>query len=101
AGMSVQIQVGGFNSYAQEILYPRSSLYSFNPDIVFLAVQARDLVPDLWERFAELKPEMVQSSVERASIDLNCWVDNIRRRSAASIVLQTLETPFVPNRGIL
>ena len=49
AGIDATVQVGQFNSYAQEILITIARLYCFNPDIVFLAIQTRDIAPELWD----------------------------------------------------
>ena len=48
AGIALEIHVGEFNAYAQEILDPESALYRFQPDAVVLAVQTRDVAPELW-----------------------------------------------------
>src|ERR1700758_3845684 len=38
-GMDLDIHVGAFNTYAQELLDPASGLYAFHPDTVILAVR--------------------------------------------------------------
>ena len=47
AGIALEIHLGEFNAYAQEILDPESALYRFQPDAVVLAVQTRDVAPEL------------------------------------------------------
>src|SRR4051812_537046 len=47
AGIDLEIHLGDFNAYAQEILDPSSSLYAFKPDAVILAVQTEDIGPDI------------------------------------------------------
>ena len=39
AGIDLAVHSGSFNAYAQELLDPKSSLYQFTPDAIFLAVQ--------------------------------------------------------------
>ena len=53
-GIDLETYTGEFNAYAQEILDPESGLYRFRPDAVVLAVQTRDLAPDLWLDYARL-----------------------------------------------
>src|ERR1700722_16430487 len=65
SGIDPVVQVGQFNSYAQEILDPGSSLYSFNPSIVVLAVQTRDIAPEIWESYADLSEADVEASIHR------------------------------------
>src|SRR5215469_11261719 len=53
-GIDLSVHVGDFNAYAQEILDSESSLYRFAPDAVILALQTREIVPDLWQEYARL-----------------------------------------------
>src|SRR5579872_4747963 len=56
-GVDLTPHVGEFNTYAQEILDPGSSLYAFDPHVVVLVVQTRDILPDLWSRYTDLSAE--------------------------------------------
>jgi len=47
-GVELEVKIGEFNSYAQDLIDPSSWLYAFEPDIVILAVQTRDIAPHLW-----------------------------------------------------
>ncbi len=73
-GIGATVQVGQFNSYAQEILDPASALYSFEPHIVVLAVQTRDIAPDIWESYADLSEADAQAAVDRVLRDFAGWV---------------------------
>src|SRR5438477_2604555 len=68
-GIDLETHIGEFNAYAQEILDPGSSLYRFQPDAVVLAVQTRDLAPELWRDYARLgeagRAAAVESTVAR------------------------------------
>ena len=93
AGIDLILQVGGFNSYAQEMLDPESSLYRFAPDVVILAVQSRDIAPDLWVDFASLTAEQAVSAVARVSGEIRNCVEACRSRSS-HLVVHTFEVPF-------
>ena len=43
-GIGYQSYVAGYNQYNQEILDPKSKLYSFSPDITFLIIDTRTLL---------------------------------------------------------
>ena len=45
AGLTPAFYVAPFNQYTQEILNPSSGLYSFGPEIVFVALDLEDLFP--------------------------------------------------------
>ncbi len=53
-GIDVEIHVGDFNTYVQDIVDAGSSLYRFAPDAVVLAVRTEDVAPDLGRGFADL-----------------------------------------------
>jgi FkbH-like protein len=100
-GIDLQVHVGDFNAYAQEILDGNSSLYKFSPDAVLLAVQACDVAPDLWGGFADLSSGAVAEAVQRVVNNYQQWARALRERSQASLVVHTLEQPSVPALGVL
>jgi len=96
----VNVELGGFNTYAQEILDPESNLYSSAPEVVFLAVQARDVVPQLWQEFAELDEEAIETAVNETGALFERLARSFRLEGAY-LVLHTLEVPPVPSAGLL
>jgi FkbH-like protein len=97
-GLSPSFHLGGFNQYSQEILSPSSALYSFDPEIVFLALALEDLFPDITrmpsvEALARGHDEILER--------LGALVRELRARSKALIVVHELAlTDWSPN-GIL
>jgi FkbH-like protein len=101
SGINLSVQVGDFNAYAQEILNPHSNLYLSEPDAVILAIQTRDLLPDLWYRFTELSSEEIERLIDRIRKDLSDWVKTFRCYSNAHLLIHSLEMPLRPSAGIL
>jgi len=101
ARLDLAVHLGDFNAYAQEMLDERSSLYSFAPDTVILAVQTRDIAPELWTGYADLSLEVVSSSVERVVGSFRSWVGAFRRHSSANLIVHTLVPPPIPSLGVL
>src|SRR5688572_24880324 len=101
ADIDVAVQIGDFNSYAQELLDPDSSLYRFSPDSVILAVQTRDIAPDLYDEFSGLAPNEVDSAVARVVEELQRCVESFRAHSSANLVIHTLDVPASPRHGLL
>ena len=99
-GIDATVHVGQFNSYAQEILDPASAVYSFDPNIVVLAVQSRDIAPEIWDAYADLSEAEAQAAVDRVLRDFAGWVRAFRERSNASLVIHNLEKP-IASQGIL
>ncbi len=100
-GVDLETHTGEFNAYAQEILDPESALYRFQPDAVVLAVQTRDLTPDLWRDYARLSQPERDAAAESTLGRLGDWVRAFRANSQAVLIVHSLETPTVAAEGIL
>ncbi len=101
SGIDATVHVGQFNSYPQEIFDPNSELYSFRPDIAVLAVQTRDIAPELWEGFADLSEADVQAGRRPGRRNsFATWVRVFRERTNASLIIHNLEKP-VASQGVL
>jgi FkbH-like protein len=92
AGVALQTHLGGFNAYPQEILDPASGLYRFQPDVAILAVQTRDVAPDLW------RGEPAADDVLGRFGD---WIGSFRKYSKAALIVHSLELPARACAGIL
>jgi FkbH-like protein len=99
-GVDLQVEVGRFNAYAQEILDPSSRLYGFAPDLVLIALQTCDLLPLAWSHYVD-DPEAAERQAAEAIANLRSWIGTLRERSAARVLLQGLELPDRPSAGIL
>ena len=100
-GIELSAEIGEFNAYAQELHDPESWLYQYSPDATILAVQTEDLAPALWEDSADLSEAALRETVRRVLDDFEGWFRAFRSRSAAYLVVHTLEVPCTLNRGIL
>jgi FkbH-like protein len=100
-GIDLDIHTGEFNAYAQEILDPGSPLYRFAPDTVILAVQTRDVAPDLWEDDSRLTETERAAAAESVLGRFSDWLRAFRGQSHAALIVHSLETPMAPNQGIL
>lgn len=99
-GIDLTAQVGEFNTYVQEILDPASVLHAAKPDAVILAVQTRDVAPDLWKRFPDLSSEEADAIVNEAASAFEGWIGSFRGNSQAHLIVHLLETPE-PAQGVL
>ena len=80
-GLDLDVHLGGFNAWRQEILDPGSSLYRFQPALAILAVQAADLPPE----------------PERAAAAFRESVEAFRARTDAALVIHDLAEPHPVN----
>jgi FkbH-like protein len=100
-GIDLSVCVGGFNTYAQDILDPDSILYRETPDIVILATQTCDVAPELWADFTGLSEAGIRQTIAGTMERFRSLVGGVRSRSQAHLVIHTLEQPLVPSAGIL
>lgn len=100
-GLDLTVHTGAFNAYAQELLDPSSSLYAFEPRVVILAIQTRDLLPELWEDFGRLSEDETTHVVAQTLEQFECWLAAFRRSSTAHMVVHNFEHPPQPGSGIL
>jgi FkbH-like protein len=100
-GIDLTVRVGAFNAYSKELLDPESDLYAFDPHVVILATQTRDVLPELWNSDSDLAAEDSETVAVRATADIEHLIGSLRSRSNANLILNTLEMPSFPNAGIL
>jgi FkbH-like protein len=101
AGIDLDLHLSDFNAHAQEILDPQSALYAFSSDAVILALQTRDVAPDMWHDFSALTADQVREAIARVTAEFRNWVQTLRKHSQAHLVIHNLEQPKIPNRGLL
>jgi FkbH-like protein len=101
AGLNPLVQVEDFNVYVQKIIDPASSLYAFQPDIVFLAVRTADVAPLLWTGTANLSPSDLAAAVESVLAEYKNWVEIFRQHTSASLIVYNLEQPPFTDKGVL
>jgi FkbH-like protein len=100
-GVDLDVHVGDFNTYVQDMLDAQSALYRFAPDAVVLAVRTDQAAPDLWHDFADLAPVAAQQAAERVIQGYGQWIGAFRKHSQAALIIHSLERPSLPSLGVL
>ena len=91
-GIKTNIFLGGYNQFHQEIYDEQSSLYSYKPDIVILAVRLEDLYPQLFSDYLALTHELDNVANEIIS-DFNNMFDRILNKVKCSIFVNNFVVP--------
>ena len=100
-GIDLEVHVGDFNTYVQDMLDGQSSLYRFAPNAVVLAVRTDQAAPELWRDFADLAPEVAQQAAVRVVRGYEEWITAFRKQSQAALIIHSLALPSSPSLGIL
>jgi FkbH-like protein len=99
--IDLDIDFGGFDSYVQDILSEKDSLYQPDPAMVIVAVQTRDLVSEFWDGFSHLSAEERDAIVQRVTNNVRTWLGALRSRTKADILIHNFEVPVFASAGIL
>ena len=100
-GIDLEVHVGDFNTYVQDMLDSQSSLYRFAPNAVVLAVRSDQAAPELWRDFADLAPEAAWQAADRVVRGYEQWIGAFRKHSQAALIIHSLEGPSSPSLGVL
>ena len=100
-GVDLDLSLGPFNVWAQELLDPRSETYAAQPQIILLALTTRELSRPLWDGFAAMTRADIDAEIDRVTNDLARVVAAARANSSAQILLHTLDAPDVAAHGVL
>ncbi len=100
-GIDLEVHVGDFNTYVQDVVDSASSLYRFAPNAAVLAVRADQAAPELWRDFADLSPEAARRAAEQAVQSYEQCIGAFRKHSQAAMIVHTLERPSTPSLGVL
>jgi FkbH-like protein len=100
-GLDLAVHLGGYNTYAQEVRDPAGDLYRFEPEIVWLATQTRDVLPELWNNSVEMGSPAFDRLVDRTRSELLALISAVRSHSQADVVLNTFDAPPFLGAGVL
>lgn len=100
-GIPVEVYLGGYNQYAQEILDPNSRLYASNVELVILAVTTRSLLADQY-----LHPYQADESARRTWAaetleHISGCIGTLLERTSARVIVHNFEVPLHSPLGIL
>src|SRR5262249_37000294 len=99
-GLRVELYQAGFGQFRQDILNRNSGLYTFAPDAVVLALEGKDLVPDLY-RYDVPDAADLNATVTEAGRELANLAKAFRERSAATLLIHNFAPPIWRRLGIL
>lgn len=101
SGILVRVHVSAGDSWAQDVLDPRSALRQFSPDVLVVALEIEDLADALVHDYLGLGQDGVAEQIERVVARVGDLVTQIRQWSAARILLHSLPPRGDATLGIL
>jgi len=95
----LDIQVGGYGSYVDEMLNPQSALAKFKPDIVCVLLDLEDIAGRLPELCADGIGEGVEAEIEESLSRVAQLLRNFRSGNSARILFQGCVVPDLTSLG--
>ncbi len=99
--LGIKIYRGHFGQFRQEIIDPTSGLYTFAPDVVILAVEGSDWIPELYSQFLEHWETGFEASIARICEEVRGLLQKLRTCSTAVVLIHNFAAPVLRQAGIL
>jgi len=100
AGMKLNIGMGPYGQWQQEILDAESGLYKFGPDIVVVVVRLEDVAPALSSHYAVPDSQSAVAVMDEVVAIFEALLTRLRQRTKATILVHNFEAPGIPPDGI-
>lgn len=95
----LDLQVGGYGSYADELLNPHSALAKFEPDLVFIILDLDDIAGRLPDVCADGVGTNVEAELEESLTRMEQLLKSFRVGNSARLVLQGCVVPDLTSLG--
>ncbi len=95
----LDLQVGGYGSYVDELLNPQSALAKFKPDVVFVLLDLEDIAGRLPNLCADGIGEGVDAEIEESVARVAQLLRNFRSNHSARILFQGCVVPDQTSLG--
>ena len=101
--IDANVCISEYNQHVQEILNPKSSIYSCNPEIIFLSIDLRTLSGlKYFNPYESILSANQFKDWAKEIIDLfNNLLESALNNSNATIILSNLETPIFSPLGLV
>jgi len=95
----LDLQVGGYGSYVDEMLNSQSALAKFKPDLVFVILDLEEIAGRLPDLCADGIGEEVEDEIEECLTRMEQIIRNFRSGNSARLLLQGLVVPDLTSLG--
>jgi FkbH-like protein len=95
----LDLQVGGYGSYVDELLNPHSGLAKFKPDVLVVLLDLEDIAGRLPELCADGLGHGVETEIEKSLAQIAQLLKSFRSGSSAKIIFQGCVVPDLTSLG--
>jgi len=101
AKINVDVYLGKYNQYVQEILDGNSGLYKFKPDVIILFIDAKTLLGELFFNPYGSQKDIWEKWPNTISRNLSDLIRKLLNKTEAKIIFHNFETPIYSPLGII
>jgi FkbH-like protein len=101
SGFNADFYIGNFDTIVSDAMNPTSELYSFDPKLIIVAQWFELLAPSIVYSFINLSKKERENILARIIQDLKSVIINIRKNSAAPVIINNFPAPDKTTLGIL
>lgn len=101
SGFNADFYIGNFDTIVSDAMNPTSELYSFDPKLIIVAQWFELLAPSIVYSFIKLSKEEREVILVRIIQNLKSVITNIRKNSAAPVIINNFPAPDKTTLGIL
>ena len=98
-GLWLEMEIGGYGSFIDELMNDRGGLAAFDPDLVIIACDLEDVAAELPDVCAAADPIAIAEAASKAASRIRDMIGALRNFSKASIVVQGFVPPDPPTLG--
>lgn len=91
---------GEFNQYMQEVLRKDSDLVAFEPDLILLSLDIRDLAPRVHHQLDALDVGEKHAEIDRIVAHVKSWADAAKATTRATLLIANWPSPGYLRAGI-
>jgi len=96
-----QSYVAGYNQYNQEILDPKSKLYSFSPDITFLIIDIRTLFNEIFHHPYSISSSERKKIVKEKISELRNLILQFKKNCSSKLIISNFSLPSYSPSGLI
>lgn len=96
-----EIYIGEYNQYSQEILYPESQLYKFDPDLIIIFIDTRAVFGDKYLQPYLFSDNQRKNFINEKLSEIKILINKIQENSKAKILLHNFDIPLYSPLGIV
>jgi FkbH-like protein len=101
SNIDLELYLPGFGQFQQEIRNPSSGLYAFAPDVVILAVEGPDWLPEIYHDFLDRMPEGLDAPLGQFQQEFQGLIRAFRANSQATLLVNNFVPPIWSKLGVL